>query len=60
VEHGKVSDEELEILLNDLVEQHGYDFTDYAHASMKRRINRLARLDNFQSFTEIRFRLSNV
>jgi chemotaxis protein methyltransferase CheR len=59
VEHGRVSDEELEILLNDLVEQHGYDFTGYAHASMKRRINRLASLDKFPSFAELRFRLKN-
>ncbi|HTM66265.1 MAG TPA: protein-glutamate O-methyltransferase CheR [Flavipsychrobacter sp.] len=59
MEQGRISDEELEILLNDLLEQHGYDFTEYAHASLKRRINRLASLDKFPSFAELRFRLKN-
>lgn len=52
-----VSDEEVEILLNDLFEVHGYDFTDYSRASIKRRINRLWAIDKFPSFAEFRYRL---
>jgi len=54
-----VSDEGLEVLLNDLLELYGYDFTDYARASFKRRINRLFSLDGFPSFAEFRYRIRN-
>nr|WP_242689094.1 protein-glutamate O-methyltransferase CheR [Pedobacter sp. SYSU D00535] len=46
-------------MLLDLLERHGYDFTDYSKASLKRRINRLFSLDRFPSFAEFRFRLKN-
>lgn len=52
-----IKDAEVEILLNDLMEQYGYDFTDYAKASLKRRINRLLALDKFPSFAELRYRI---
>jgi chemotaxis protein methyltransferase CheR len=52
-----ISDEEINILLNDLLDVHGYDFTDYAKASLKRRISRLFYLDKFPSFAEFRYRL---
>jgi len=54
-----VSDEGLEILLNDLLELYGYDFTDYARASIKRRITRLFTIDGFPSFAEFRYRVRN-
>lgn len=54
-----IKDEELDILLNDLLELYGYDFTDYAKASLKRRINRLLTLDQFPSFAELRFRIKS-
>ena len=54
-----IKDAEVEILLNDLLEQYGYDFTDYARASLKRRINRLLTLDKFPSFAELRYRIKN-
>jgi chemotaxis protein methyltransferase CheR len=54
-----IKDAEVEILLNDLLEQYGYDFNDYAKASLKRRINRLLTLDNFPSFAELRYRIKN-
>jgi chemotaxis protein methyltransferase CheR len=54
-----VTDEGLEVLLNDLLELYGYDFTDYARASFKRRINRLFSLDGFPSFAEFRYRIRN-
>lgn len=52
-----VQDDEIKVLLNDLLEIHGYDFTDYSKASLKRRINRLFTLDRFPSFAEFRYRL---
>jgi chemotaxis protein methyltransferase CheR len=52
-----VSDKEVEILLNDLLEIYGYDFNDYSRASLKRRINRLFLIDRFTSFAEFRYHL---
>lgn len=52
-----IKDNEVEILLNDLLELYGYDFTNYSKASIKRRINRLFVLDKFPSFAEFRFHL---
>jgi chemotaxis protein methyltransferase CheR len=53
----KVKDEELDTLLKDLLEIHGYDFTSYSKASLTRRINRLMMLDKHMSFAEFRYRL---
>lgn len=50
----EVQDHEIEILLQDLLERYGYDFTDYSKASLKRRINRLYALDKFPSFALFR------
>lgn len=52
-----IDDEEVELMLRDLQEIYGYDFTDYSRASLKRRINRLFTLDKFPSFAEFRFHL---
>lgn len=52
-----IKDVEVEILLNDLLELFGYDFTNYSKASIKRRINRLYSLDKFPSFAEFRYHL---
>ena len=54
-----VKDEDVEILLNDLLEMYGYDFTDYSRASLKRRINRLFAIDRFPSFAEMRYKLQS-
>jgi chemotaxis protein methyltransferase CheR len=51
--------EEIEMLLNDVYEHHGYDFSNYAEASLKRRVNRLYQLDKFPSFAEFRYRVKN-
>lgn len=59
MEQTVVKDEEIEILLNDLFDNYGYDFTDYSRASLKRRINRIFSLDRFPSFAEFRFRLKS-
>jgi chemotaxis protein methyltransferase CheR len=54
-----VSDEEVDILLKDVFEIYGYDFTDYSRASLKRRINRLFEIDKFPSFAEFRYKLTS-
>lgn len=53
----EVQDNEIEVLLEDVLERYGYDFTDYSRASLKRRINRLYSLDQFPGFTEFRYRV---
>lgn len=53
------SDEYVEILLADILEIYGYDFTGYSRASLKRRIVRLYKLDNFVSFAEFRYKIKN-
>jgi chemotaxis protein methyltransferase CheR len=57
VEIKGLRDEELELVVNDLLEVYGYDFTNYARASLKRRVARLLVLDRFPSFAEFRYRL---
>jgi chemotaxis protein methyltransferase CheR len=52
-----IKDAEVNLLLTDLMDLYGYDFTDYSKASLKRRINRLLMLDKFPSFAELRFRV---
>lgn len=54
-----ISDEQIEVLLNDALELYGYDFTHYTKASIKRRINRILTIDRFPSFAELRYRLRN-
>jgi len=54
-----IRDSELDILLNEVFEAHGYDFTNYARASLKRRINRLMLLDQLPSFAELLYRLKS-
>jgi chemotaxis protein methyltransferase CheR len=51
------NDEYVEILLADVLEVYGYDFTGYSRASVKRRIVRLYALDGFVSFAEYRYKI---
>lgn len=53
---GSITDEQAEILINDVLEHRGYDFTGYARASLKRRLYRLYNLDKHVSFAEFRYR----
>lgn len=55
----QLSDEQIEIILSDLIELYGYDFTNYSAASLKRRIHRLMTMDKVVSFAEFRHRLMN-
>jgi len=47
----------IDLLLSDILELYGYDFTGYSRASLKRRIFRLYALDKFVSFAEYRYRI---
>ncbi len=59
MEKALVKDAELDLLLNVLMDQYGYDFTNYARTSLKRRVNRLMIIDRFPSFAELLFRIKN-
>jgi chemotaxis protein methyltransferase CheR len=52
-----VDDQQISLLLTDLLDLYGYDFTSYTKASLKRRINRLYSLDRFPSFAEFRYKV---
>lgn len=52
-----INDEQIEVLLADVLEQYGYDFTGYSRASLKRRILRLFGLDKQVSFAEFRYKI---
>ncbi|WP_439559722.1 CheR family methyltransferase [Dyadobacter sp.] len=54
-----IDDENIDLLLTDLFDLYGYDFTSYSRASLKRRIERLCLLDKFPSFAELRYRVKN-
>jgi chemotaxis protein methyltransferase CheR len=57
MEINPIQTEELELLLNDISTQYGYDFTEYSRASLQRRVQRLFAVDKFPSFAEFRYRL---
>ncbi|RZK16497.1 MAG: protein-glutamate O-methyltransferase CheR [Flavobacterium sp.] len=54
-----INDDQVELLLSDVLEQYGYDFTGYSRASLKRRLLRLFGLDKQVSFAEFRYRINN-
>ena len=54
-----LTDDQTEIILSDLLDTYGYDFTNYSRASLKRRIHSLISNDRFPSFAEFRFKLKN-
>jgi chemotaxis protein methyltransferase CheR len=55
----ELTDQQVDLLLGDLIDHHGYDFTDYSRASFKRRVTRLMDQDRFLSFAEFRYRLTD-
>lgn len=52
-----INDRELEVLINEVFEYHGFDFSGYSRASLKRRVDRLYQLDGFKSLTEMLSRI---
>jgi chemotaxis protein methyltransferase CheR len=59
LESSPITEQQIDMLLADLLERYGYDFTGYSRASLKRRITRLYSLDKALSFAEFRFKISN-
>jgi chemotaxis protein methyltransferase CheR len=57
VSRNLISEQEVTLLLNDVLEKYGYDFTSYAPASINRRVNHLFHTDRFPSFAEYRYRI---
>lgn len=53
----QIADNEIELILQDLIDLYGYDFTNYSRASLKRRIVRLMSYDRFLSFAEFRYKV---
>src|SRR5450432_432522 len=49
-----IRDEELQLLLNDLIDRYGYDFTGYSEASLKRRVERFMVKDHIQDISILR------
>lgn len=54
-----LSDDQLDLIVSDVAELYGYDFTHYSRASLKRRLMRLMINDRFVSFAEFRYRITN-
>jgi chemotaxis protein methyltransferase CheR len=50
---------EIELLVNELAQRYGYDFSNYAKASLRRRVNRLLVIDRIPSFAELLYRVKN-
>jgi len=47
-----VNERQLEILINEVYDYYGYDFSGYSMASFKRRVDRIFDLDGFKDFTD--------
>lgn len=54
-----IKNDDIELLLTDVADRYGYDFTQYSKASLKRRLNRICLIDKFSSFAELRYRVMN-
>lgn len=52
-------EEEITLLLQEVYDTYGYDFSNYARASLKRRITRLMVLDRFPSFAELLYKIKS-
>jgi chemotaxis protein methyltransferase CheR len=49
-----LQDEELQLLLNDMIDRYGYDFTGYSEASLKRRIEHFMIKDHITGISKLR------
>ena len=55
----EITNEEKDELLQIIRERYGYDFSAYAEASIKRRINRFADINKFENYFDLRHHLVN-
>ncbi|HEY2648930.1 MAG TPA: protein-glutamate O-methyltransferase CheR, partial [Puia sp.] len=49
-----IRDEELQLLLHDMIDRYGYDFTGYSEASLKRRIEHFMVKDHIPDIPALR------
>jgi chemotaxis protein methyltransferase CheR len=54
-----LQDEELDLLLHTIYHNYGYDFGNYARASLKRRVARVMVIDRLPSFAELFYKIKN-
>src|SRR5262245_32514014 len=54
-----IKEEELDMLIVTLFEQYGYDFGNYAKASLKRRVDRVMIIDRIPSFAELLYKVKS-
>lgn len=54
-----LNEEDLDVLIAEVAERYGYDFNNYARASLRRRVNRLLIIDRFPSFAELLYKIKN-
>lgn len=54
-----VNDRQIEILINEVYDYYGYDFSGYSMASFKRRVDRIYNLDGYTEFGQFLSRLRN-
>jgi len=47
-----ITDQELEVFINEVYEHFGFDFSGYSRASFKRRVDRMMQMDGFPNFHE--------
>ena len=59
MEVSAIHDNEIDLLIASLAEIYGYDFSNYARASLKRRISRLLVIERMPSFAELFYRIKN-
>lgn len=52
-------EDKIELLLDEIIETYGYDFTGYARASLRRRIIRLLALDKWSDFDAFKKKLKS-
>lgn len=55
----ELTEDQLDMLIADVQTLYGYDFGDYARASLHRRVSRLMSVDRFVSFAELRHRITS-
>ncbi len=52
-----INETELELLIQEIFDNYGYDFSGYSRASLKRRVERLLQLDDFGDFIQFMSRI---
>lgn len=48
-----IDDRELEVLINEVYDYYGFDFSGYSRASLKRRVDRLMQIEKFTGFAQL-------